>query len=131
MNEEDGGTARAFPGRFIDELKSARLHGVERYLRALHSKGNVRQTAAAAVALDQLLYRRVRRQRFEQLNKIRAIPDLQQGFAHLIASAYLLAVYFPKAHHLVAFDLAIQLSLLDCDSYVVDKFNSRNIFQIF
>ena len=86
VNEEDRGSSRSFPWSLVDDLKSACLHGIESPLRTLNAESHVRQPAAPAVSLDQLLHRRVQSQRLEQLNQVGAVAHLQQRFAHLVVA---------------------------------------------
>src|ERR1039458_5442271 len=101
MNEEDRRPPRAFPRSLVDDLKSACLHGFECLLRALNAESHVGQPAAATISLDKFLHWRIRGQRFKQLNQIWTFANLQQHFAHLVASQHLLAMNLVEAQHFV------------------------------
>src|SRR5581483_9836200 len=55
MDKKNGGAARTFARSFVDQFESARFHGFEGLLRVLHAKGYMRQSAAAAIPLNQFL----------------------------------------------------------------------------
>src|SRR5450755_2010626 len=131
MNEKDGGPSRAFAGSLVDELKSAGLHGIEGLLRALHAEGDMCQTAAAAVFVNQLLYRRLGSQWLEQLNQVGTVADLQQSLPYLISAVHFFAVNFAEAEHLVGLDLRVQFALFHRDGYVIDELNAWDVLQVF
>jgi hypothetical protein len=110
-------------------LKSVRLHCVKRFPSAGDAECNVSQSAAPAVLVNHLLHWRIRGQRFEQLNKVRTIPDPQQNFPHLVASAHLFPMDLLKTQHLVSSDLAVQIALLYGNGHMIHKKYARDIFQ--
>ncbi len=130
MNEKDRRPSRAFARRFVDELKSRRFHGVERVLCVLYAESNVGKTASAAVPLDRLLHGRIGAQWLEQLNQVRPAAHIQQHFTHLVASKHVFAMNHVKAQHRVGFYLAFQLALPYSNCHVIDKFNSRYLYQL-
>src|SRR5208337_3954292 len=110
-------------------MKSLCLHGVESFLRTLYPETDMRQSATAAVALDEFLHRRFGAERFQKLYEIRAIPDLKQDLAHLIGPMHLFAMNFPKTQQLEGVDLAFQFALFDRDRDMVHKLDFGNVFQ--
>src|ERR1035438_9473856 len=101
VNEEYSRAAGALARSFVDNLEPFRLHRIEGLLGAFHPERDMSQTAPATIPFNQLLHRRIRAEWLKQLNKVRTLTDLQQGFAHLIRSMHFLAVNFAEAHHLI------------------------------
>ena len=97
-------------------------------LRILHAESHMRQSAASAVLVDQLLHRRIRRERLQQLNQVRSIANLQQRLAHLILSVHLFAMNLPESQSLVGLHLALKLALLHRDRHVIHELDPGTFF---
>src|SRR5512134_697542 len=72
VHEEHRGSARALARRLVDDVEALRLHVVERLLDVRYAEGHVSEASPAAVAVDELLHGRVRGERLEQLDQVRA-----------------------------------------------------------
>src|SRR6266568_1043081 len=67
VNEKHRRAARARPGRRVNNLEPAALHGLERALRTLDAEGYVRHSGASTVFLHDLLHWRLGAERLQQL----------------------------------------------------------------
>src|SRR5271166_6633743 len=121
VNEENCVTARSGPRRFVDDLKALGLHVIEGLLRIPHPKGNMRQPTAPTVLIDELLNRRVRAQRLQQLDQVGTVADTQQRFANLITAVHLFTMNLLETQQFVGFDLGVEFALLHRDGHVIDK----------
>src|SRR3974377_2183121 len=121
MNEENRGAARSGPRPFVDDLKALGLHVVEGLLPIPHPKGNMRQPTAPTVLIDELLNRRVRAQRLQQLDQVGTVTDTQQRFPDLVAAVNPSAMNLLETQQFVGFDLGIEFARLHRDGHVIDK----------
>jgi hypothetical protein len=87
MKEEDSSTARAGTGRLVDDVETILLEVVESGFCVLDPEGHVSETSTAATLLDELLDGRLGGHRFEQLDEVGTVANLEENLTNLVAAA--------------------------------------------
>ncbi len=120
VHEEDGRTAGTGSRGGVDDLHALGTEMVKRDLDIGHSIGDVSESAAPSVALDQFRNRRGVAEGLQELDEIGSAADAQQNFADLIGTQDVLAMHFFEPELLIGGDLLVQLAWPDRDREMID-----------
>ena len=123
VDEKHNGSTRAPAWGLVDKVEPRPLHIIVRCFGVAYTEGQVGQAAPSAILVDELLHRRSLVKRFDDLNHVRAIANLQQCLAYLVAAEHFFAVNLAESEQLICLNLLVQFARTNRNGNVIKKRN--------